>query len=85
MANVDVVSGLSGLCVSGGRLNAYKALNNVARHTFTYTNRGVNFGHLSTCTLCNFSIVEEHVWQYVATMYRCIRCNATSSYIPEQM
>ncbi|MDR3292957.1 MAG: S8 family serine peptidase, partial [Clostridiales bacterium] len=36
MDNVDVVSSLSGLCVSGGRLNAYKVLNATQLKVGTY-------------------------------------------------
>lgn len=51
------------LCVSGGRLNAYKALTNVIRHSFTYANKN-SISHTVTCTECNYSFVRNHTYIY---------------------
>ena len=53
--NVDPVSALSGLCVTGGRLNAYKAVHD---HTFTYSQITATT-HRRQCT-CGINVVESH-------------------------
>ncbi len=56
---VDKVSTLSGRCVTGGRLNAYKATNN---HVYTYTDYGNATTHKCTCS-CGYIMYESHNWQ----------------------
>mgnify|MGYP004652816967 CR=1 FL=1 len=62
MENVDAIPALSNLCVSGGRLNAKKAVeahgHNIA--TCTYTNLGFGAGHSVSCNFCNYTDTELH-------------------------
>lgn len=54
MDNVDKVSGLSGKCVSGGRLNAYNAIMNLAHvHTMSYVKRDAIM-HDYKCSECGY-------------------------------
>ena len=54
MDNVDKVSGLSGKCVSGGRLNAYSAIMNLAHvHTMSYVKRDAIM-HDYKCSDCGY-------------------------------
>lgn len=66
LSNVDDCSeSFDTICVSGGRLNAYKALTNVKRHTCIYMNNGAN-GHLIRCTDCSYIITNPapHTYTY---------------------
>ena len=54
MNNVDEMSAFSPICVSGGRLNAYKALINPHTHTFTYTSKNSISYHDRVCTTCYY-------------------------------
>lgn len=54
MNNVDKMSAFSPICVSGGRLNAYKALINPHTHTFTYTSKNNVSYHDRVCTTCYY-------------------------------
>lgn len=67
MQSVDTVPALSNLCVSGGRLNAKKAVeahgHNLA--TCTYTSNGVRRGHSVSCNRCSYTDVEAHNWSPV--------------------
>ncbi len=69
------------LCVSGGRLNAYKALTNVIRHSFTYANKNSD-SHTVTCTECNYSFVRDHTYTYTYTSSNLLthtKCSYSSS------
>ena len=48
----------------------------------TYTNQGVLIGHRSTCSLCSYSAIESHEWRDLKGTYVCLKCNATSPFIP---
>lgn len=86
--SVDVVYDDSGdvfgeLCVSGGRLNAYKAVvSGLIEHTYRYTNAGLHTGHTCACTVCEYSHIENHTWVELTSAYKCSKCLLTSAYIP---
>lgn len=61
---VDKVSALSDYCVTGGRLNAYKATNN---HAYTYTDYGNATTHKCTCS-CGYIVYESHDWQSMSVI-----------------
>lgn len=74
MDNVDHVAALANLCVSGGRLNAYKALTDDDIHSYT----GNASGHFCTGTNCDYW--ESHT--YTVTPYNtnqhkhyCAQCS----------
>lgn len=67
--SVDPISALSGYCVTGGRLNAYKALHN---HSYTYT-QSTALKHYGQCA-CGFSILEVHTWVSYGSGSRCSGC-----------
>ena len=70
LGTVDTFSSLSGLCVTGGRLNAYRALSNVHNHTYSY----VNTVHLGRCA-CGHVIPEEaHNFVKIGVNYVCSVC-----------
>ena len=88
--NVDIVYDANGTsvygdyCTSGGRLNAYKAVTNIAhlQHTYTYSNRGLYEGHQCTCLECDYVCVERHTWVAVLTTYQCSKCRIKSAFVP---
>lgn len=96
--NVDQISGLSNLCVSGGRLNAYASLNDLLGHTHLYYYVKLdNYYHSVYCDGCGYYSKQPHNWvsnsiksssdidlQYIVG-YTCTYCNATSSIPPELM
>ncbi|MBQ8381543.1 MAG: S8 family serine peptidase, partial [Clostridia bacterium] len=57
----DDVSALSELCVSGGRLNAYKAVTHV--HTNRYEQISSFSQHKCICTVCDYEHLEDHDWR----------------------
>ena len=66
MENVDMISGLNGICVSGGRLNAYESMALVCEvadiyHTYSYTDCEDGVSHSVVCTECGYSNVSNHV------------------------
>lgn len=74
MENVDVKSAYAGKCVSGGRLNAYKALSDDDIHSYT----GNAGGHSCSGTRCNYW--EPHTFsvsQYNASQHKlsCSQCS----------
>lgn len=79
--NVDVIHAMNGMCVSGGRLNAKKALQNVV-HSHTdyamlgnYTNLGLHEGHKSDCKYCtDYCFTESHTWSPFGKGYKCHKC-----------
>ena len=81
--SVDKVSALDNLCVSDGRLNAYKALTHEAIHTGSFfINIGIDIGHQGSCSSCNETYTEAHTWTAVGTKFRCGRCLALTTAIP---
>ena len=60
--NVDYISSLGNLCVSGGRLNAYKALTN-SQHIHSNSIQRYNLEyHLVTCSPCGNVVYQLHNW-----------------------
>ena len=57
----DDVSALSELCVSGGRLNAYKAVTHA--HTNRYEQISSFSQHKCICTVCDYEHLEDHDWR----------------------
>ena len=86
---VEEIPVLSGLCVTGGLLNAHNALS-LAYHTHSYSYSNINaIYHKKSCTGCHYSIDEEHIWtstsllelnqtepNYIPGGYRCNLCGA---------
>lgn len=68
MNSVDIVTDSYGnniygnLCVSGGRLNAYKAVHS---HAYTYTSLNAT-KHTCNCS-CGYSHTENHSWTTIST------------------
>lgn len=90
MQNVDSVSALSNLCVSGGRLNAQKALEAHSHNkvTCTYTSKTIRTGHYVNCKYCDYSTFEAHMWNAVKVPgtnlvkhYLCGGCGAVTDII----
>lgn len=90
MQNVDSVSALSNLCVSGGRLNVQKALESHSHNnvTCTYTSRTIRTGHYVNCKYCDYSTLEAHMWNAVKVPgtnlvkhYLCGGCGAVTDII----
>lgn len=89
--NVDQISALSGKCVTGGRLNAKKAVENAHIHSFstcTYTNLGVRRGHKVECNICDYEKDTLHEWIEVkkpgtgiVMEYQCLACGARTQLI----
>ena len=48
----------------------------------TYTNQGVYVGHSVACSQCSYYAIEAHEWANLKGTYRCLKCNATSAFIP---
>ncbi|MBQ9929538.1 MAG: S8 family serine peptidase [Oscillospiraceae bacterium] len=70
MGTVDYVSALSSYCVSGGRLNAYKALSYVHSYTHTYMNASY---HTSTCA-CGTTKTLAHYFIAMGHRQMCADC-----------
>ncbi len=89
--NVDAVPSLADKCVTGGRLNAKKAVEAAHTHnksTCTYTNLGVKRGHTIECRYCNYTETDVHTWSPVKVPntgivkhYICIFCGAITDII----
>ena len=72
---VDPVSALSEYCVTGGRLNAYKAIHD---HTFTYSQITART-HRRQCS-CGIDVVEPHTWASVGNgNFLCADCRYVSN------
>ena len=67
---VDKVGGLSNLCVSGGRLNAYRALIYASHdHSYTYRHQFISASqHRSYCSCMHFYTESPH-WAYASSIY----------------
>ena len=63
--SVDTISGLSGFCVTGGRLNAHKAVcvHNSSNIQYTPTTAG---SHIMTCVVCNYTKEIQHMYMYTS-------------------
>ena len=62
LLNVDVIPGLENYCLTGGRLNAYKAyINEHTAHNYRYSLYDGDY-HKKMCPGCNYSVYEEHDW-----------------------
>lgn len=81
--SVDIIYDANGnsvfgnLCVSGGRLNAYKALTSSVVHNFgPWTDRDAA-NHSRTCSTCGYVELGEHsdFWDFFHS--RCTACNRT--------
>ena len=57
--NVDKIDALEDKCVTGGRLNAYKALMEIHEHKYSYTIVGDY--HNSSC-ICGDTRIEDHTY-----------------------
>lgn len=83
---VDKVSGLSDLCASGGRLNAYRALVYASlEHSYTYQYQFISqTQHRAYCSCIHFYTESPH-WAYSSSIYTknghkyavCAVCKAT--------
>ncbi len=82
MHGVDQVTDLSDICVSGGRLNAHKALLNVVPNDTYYNPAGLHVcsithtyedsdTHIVECSSCNFEYVEQHTISSSGTCEKC--------------
>lgn len=74
----DLRTALSDYCVSGGRINAYRALLNV--HTFNYVNPNLS-AHTAICD-CGKTFTESHSWIKKGSLYLCGRCRYSTTIIP---
>lgn len=89
--NVDAVPSLTGKCVTGGRLNAKKAVEAAHAHnklTCTYTSKTIRTGHYVNCNYCDYSTFEAHTWSPVKVPntgivkhHICIFCGAITDII----
>lgn len=60
--NVDKNSNYANKCVSGGRLNVFKALHSTSNHVINYTQYNYTH-HRKYCNSCtSYSFLEEHNW-----------------------
>ncbi len=84
LMNVDKISAFEDLCVSGGRLNAEKALKNIHHHqAYIFKSTGDIFLHTKTCRVCGYETTESHDWIKLAeSSYRCRICTMTAKSIP---
>lgn len=69
------------LCVSGGRLNAYRAVHD---HTCTYMDFDYPTTHLACCydPLCNLNFQEEHAFDLSGSGYACSKCGYYTDLLP---
>ena len=65
----DTYSAFTSKCVSGGRLNAYKAVKNA--HSFSYTKNATK--HTGTCA-CGETKTETHTFAAMGRYYACTTC-----------
>ena len=69
MKNVDKIDELEDLCISGGLINAYKAITNIQRHQYKNENIGKISGHLRTCSDCGYEGIVDHVFGPVRSSF----------------
>ncbi len=83
LSNVDYSSEYDGKCVTGGRLNAYKAYIGEHNHSFVYQNYDAVY-HTKACNSCYYYKKESHIWRSVSLraapvlpgLKRCNLCGA---------
>lgn len=85
MDNVDVILDISyssvfgDLCVSGGRLNAYKALTDSSIHNFgRWLDRDSTY-HSRTCSTCGYVEMRAHADSWDSLRSICTACNRTGT------
>lgn len=67
------------LCVSGGRLNAYKALTHTSLHNFsTWTSVNAVY-HSRTCADCGYTQYQTHAECWNSLKNMCIACKRTGA------
>lgn len=76
---VDKQETMENICVSGGRINAYKALLKFHRHSYTYRKRDKNL-HVGSCRYCNNKVTEFHTWISNPVGVRCSKCGYEDQY-----
>jgi len=77
LSNVDDCGAtFDDLCLTGGRLNAYKALSNPKNHMIFFEGQGTVSGHVYICDDCNFEFRKPHsyttVQKYSAQKHKLI-------------
>lgn len=82
MNTVDECDALDGLCVTGGRLNAYRAVTYHIHSAQNYISLGIHAGHSGVCSVCNETFTEEHSWTEMISYYKCFKCGLQSVAIP---
>lgn len=88
LESVDWCATLQGKCSTGGRLNAYKAVQLaiegiVCNHVFTYSGYPTNLStHTAFCQNCSYTYIEAHVWADYGSIYRCSKCLLATDAIP---
>lgn len=82
MNTVDECDALDGLCVTGGRLNAYRAVTYHIHSAQNYISLGIFAGHSGVCSVCNETFTEEHSWTEMISYYKCFKCGLQSVAIP---
>lgn len=85
MDTVDEVDALQDKCISGGRLNAYKAVMAVldnCDHDFDYTH-SID-GHTSTCSICDYTETSRNALYVVSQTSSSItvKCSVCSTQLP---
>lgn len=82
MNNVDRAETLRGLCVTGGRLNAYNSLRNPDQHmnVCTPVNNSLTYHH-AKCSICGYETTEPHSWYNFKGTNRC-SCGMTAGIVP---
>ena len=95
LANADSINSLRNLCTSGGRLNAYEALNNPITHNHSYSCQDHDdlIYHKYICNCGYILSYEKHTWvlnpvtpssispQYLP-QYECTKCDAITLTVP---
>ena len=80
MSSVDIVydadanSVFGDKCVSGGRLNAFAALDSALTHDFTSWTSVNGVIHSRTCTTCGYTQTGRHSDSWDTLLSRCIVC-----------
>lgn len=79
MENVDPVSSLSNKCLSGGRINAYKALSFSGFHTPSSITSITNQYHCYYCSACHKTLTERHLFIQSGSTQTCSVCGYSIS------
>ena len=70
--SVDTDDAFNGICVSGGRLNAYNAIRYSALHSSSaYYDSYDSSRHWKYCSRCSYSVLENHVMDASGQCYLC--------------